>query len=621
MGEQNVKKNLDQGSRSHFIQCLLNDVKALEIMLEDNLIEDDIIRIGAEQEFCLLNEHWRPATNALEILDDVDDSHFTTELAKYNLEINLDPFELKGDCFSKVKNQLQTLINKARISCEKLNSKILLTGILPTISKNELQFDFMTPNPRYWALNDTIKAMRGKDFELSLKGVDELSITHESVLFEACNTSFQTHLQIAPNDFVSSYNWSQAIAGPILSMVTNSPLLLGRELWSETRIALFQQSIDTRTSSYALKDQLPRVSFGIEWAKNSIAEIYQNQIARHKILLTREIESNPLEELSQGKIPKLKALSLHNGTVYKWNRPCYGVGDGKPHLRIENRYIPSGPTIEDEIANFAFWVGVMKGRPERFDEMSTKMDFKDAKSNFIKAARYGKESILKWGDELYSATDLIKKEFMPMAHKGLQSVNIDPIDIENYLGIIEKRLDNNTGSQWQINGFRTLRKTHNRDDALLLLTQSMYENQQDNTPVSNWPEVNESKNYLSKATLVEHIMSTDLFSVNENDLAILATNIMQWKGIHHVPVENDLGEICGILTWTHMKSFNTSQSNNMSTVNELMEKRLYTGQPDTKISDAIALMKKQEIGCLPIAQENQLVGIITIKDVMPFVDD
>ena len=196
----------------------------------------------------------------------------------------------------------------------------------------------MTQSPRYWAMNEVIKKARGSDITLKIRGVDELLVTHDSVLFEACNTSFQLHLQIDPKDFTSSYNWAQAITGPVLSISANSPLLLGRELWSETRIALFQQSIDTRNASYALKNQEARVSFGNQWSKGSAADIFKNDLANHKILLAREIEQNALDELDQGTIPKLDALCLNNGTLYRWNRPCYGVGGGKPHLRIENRY-------------------------------------------------------------------------------------------------------------------------------------------------------------------------------------------------------------------------------------------------------------------------------------------
>ena len=239
MGEHNINSNTIKETRLDFIKHLLTDIKTLELLEEKGLIESDIRRIGAEQEFCLVNDNWRPSKNGPDILASLDDSHFTTELARYNLEINLDPFELQGDCFSRVENQLKTLLAKAKKAADKYGNKVVLTGILPTISKIELEFEYMTPDPRYWAMNTMMKESKGTDFELRLRGVDELSIIHDSVLFEACNTSFQMHLQISPRNFIASYNWAQAISGPVLGVCTNSPLLLGRELWSETRIAPF----------------------------------------------------------------------------------------------------------------------------------------------------------------------------------------------------------------------------------------------------------------------------------------------------------------------------------------------------------------------------------------------
>ncbi|MFD2565676.1 CBS domain-containing protein [Aquimarina rubra] len=620
MGEHTVDTINHKERRAEFIKNLLDDIKALELMLEQNLIEDDIIRIGSEQEFCLVTDTWRPATNAEDILKSINDPHFTTELAKYNLEINLDPIELKSNCFKKVENQLFSLLEKASTHAQEFNTKVLLAGILPTISKNQLSFDHMTPSPRYWELNRKLRELRGADFRLHLRGVDELTTDHDSVLFEACNTSFQLHLQIPPKDFISSYNWAQAISAPILAVSTNSPLLLGRELWSETRIALFRQSLDTRGSSYALKDQTARVSFGNNWASGSIADVYKNDIANHKILLAKDIEKNSLEELRKGNIPKLPALSLHNGTIYRWNRPCYGVGNGKAHVRIENRYIPSGPTIKDEMANFAFWVGLMTGRPSKFDEIADQMEFKDAKANFIKAARMGKDTILHWMGKQISAQDLVIKELLPIAYEGLEKMKVDKRDIEELLGIIENRTKGITGSEWQIKNYRKLRKDLKQDDALRVLTKVMHGNQQHGTPVHQWQEIKNTSDICStSASLVGHIMSTRLFTVNKNDIASLATSIMKWKDIHHVPVENNAGKLCGILTWTHVQNYQKSTQNNQEQiVADIMTEKVITTSPKTEIQEAIRIMKMNEIGCLPVVQDTDLVGIITIKDVIEF---
>ncbi len=617
MGEQKVNSITNRKARANFIRHLLNDVKALEYMINNNLIENDVTRIGSEQEFCLVSKNWRPSKKSGEILTDIDDSHFTTEIALFNLEINLDPIELKGNAFSKVEDQLLTLLEKAKVSANKYNNKIVLTGILPTISKKELEFKYMTPRPRYWMLNDMLRELRGTDFRLYLRGVDELFIKHDSVMFEGCNTSFQMHLQISSEDFISSYNWAQAISGPLLGVCTNSPLLLGRELWSETRIGLFQQSIDTRNSSFALENKQSRVSFSKEWATGTVADIYKNDIAKHKVIIAKEIDSNSLEELKRGEVPKLQALCLFNGTIYRWNRPCFGMCEGKAHLRIENRYIPSGPTPLDEMANFAFWVGLMMGRPSKYDDMPSKMNFKDAKSNFIKAARTGKESVMVWMDKQVSVRNLVINELLPIARKGLEKVAINKKDIDRYLNVIEKRATSLTGSQWKIKNYRKLRKTLKQDDALLILTKAIYENQQTNRPVHEWPMINKPQEDYQDAHLVGHIMSSQLFTVDENDLADLATSIMEWKGIHHVPVENSSGELCGLLTRTHMEKYQKNKTeNNNNIVADIMTKNLIIVKPETKILKAIHLMKKNEIGCLPVVQDKSLVGIITIKDII-----
>ncbi len=623
MGEHNVKVADNIKVRAEFIRHLLDDIEALEQMLNRGLIESDIYRIGAEQEFCLVTDNWRPAKNAEQLIREINDPHFASELARYNLEINVDPVKLENKCFSDIEKQVISLLEKAETVADRHQTKVLLTGILPTISKHELELDYMTPDRRYWALNNIVKKMRGSDPQLQLRGIDQLAITHDSVLFEACNTSFQTHLQIPPDDFISSYNWAQAISGPVLGVCTNSPLLLGRELWSETRIALFQQSIDTRSSSYALKDQHARVTYGHEWAEGSIADIYKNDIARHKVFLTKEVNINALEALKQGEMPKLEALNVHNGTIYRWNRPCYGVAKNKAHVRIENRYIPAGPSVPDQMANFAFWVGLMMGRPARFDNIAEVMDFRDAKANFIKAARTGKESVLIWNDKPTSVRDLVTKEMLPIAYNGLLKAGVDKGDIDRLLGIIAARATKMTGSQWITKTYRSLRKVLKQDDALLALTKSIYQNQHDGLPVHEWPNPEAVPTIHETANLVSHVMSTQLFVVNENDLADLATSVMQWKNIHHVPVENDKGKLTGLLTWTHMNKYKAQKefSNNNLAVRDIMIQDVKTIGSKKKIKSAIKIMKENEIGCLPVVEEEHLIGIITIKDVITFDDD
>ena len=613
MGEHIAKSAFNEEERKLFVQQLIDDIQALEIMIKDGLIEDDIVRIGAEQEMCLIKDDYRPASNSLDILKDLDDPHYTTEFATYNIEANLDPITLKKNSFSSMEHQLTELVEKAKQSAKKQGSRILLTGILPTISKDELGMDFMTPIPRYFKINEVLKAWRGDDFTLRIKGVDELSLHHDSVLFEACNTSFQLHLQIPPEDFTKSYNWAQAISGPVLSMCCNSPLLLGKELWRETRIALFQQSLDTRVWTKALREEVARVGFGERWQKHSVAEIFKQDISTHRILLTKPITQNSLHMLDKGEIPKLEALSLFNGTVYRWNRPCYGVGNGKPHLRIENRYIPAGPTVLDEMANFAFWVGLMAGRPKKYDDMPSLMDFRTAKLNFLRAATSGRNAMFSWMGKDMTAKKLVKEEFLPMAYDGLKKFHVDEEDIERLLGVIEARMKGNTGAEWQIHNFRELRKQMKLDSAIVQLTRSMYKNQQTNIPVHQWKPIENMGETKESFKWVNQIMSTKLMKLYEDDYANLALSIMQWNNIHHLPVENGKGELVGLLTWSHIEKFEQLDKKG-ARVGDIMVKDVITITPKTEISKAKELMNEHNIGCLPICVDTHIVGIISKVD-------
>ncbi len=618
MGEHKVRKVGDK-DRGRFIHKLLLDIESLEYMLDHDMIEKGYRRIGAEQEFCVTDSDWSPSRKALEILNAINDPHFTTELGLFNLEANLDPIELGPESFGKLENELRSLLKKASDVALEHDSRILITGILPTILKRHLTNDYMTPSPRYKALNDAIRTIRGRDFELHLIGVDELSLTHDSVLFEACNTSFQMHLQVDPDDFVPSYNWAQTISGPLLAVSANSPLLLGRELWSETRIALFQQSIDTRCTSSYLNEMEPRVTFGKNWI-TSVTDIYKDDISRFKIILGSDIEENSLEMLKGGQIPKLRAMNLHNGTIYRWNRPCYGTTNGVPHLRIENRYIPSGPSIADEIATFALWVGLMLGRPKEYDHMDSLMDFRDVKANFINAARSGSVARMHWMGQQESAGRLVHELLIPIAEKGLQRIGMAKDDIDGYMTVIRQRIFGKTGSRWQINNYRKLLEEEKREDALTHLTSSIYDYQQTMKSVNEWGGV--TKATVDTIRHVSRYMTTHLFTAHEHDLARMVENVMIWKSIHHMPVENDRGEFVGLITFTNINNSRAAMEKDpYLAASEIMVTDLVTIAEDENIEKAVALMKEHQIGSLPVVQERRLIGILTRNDMLKYFNE
>lgn len=614
MGSQSVKPITNKSERKEFINHLLNDVEALDMMIKSDAFEKGIQRIGAEQELCVVDEFYRPSFNALEILDKINDDHFTTELGLFNLEANLDPLELKGKCFSQLEKDLSDLIAKANKAADSIDlNKIILTGILPSFKRKDLVFENMTPFERYKVLNDVMRKVRGDDFRMKIKGIDELILEHDSILFEACNTSFQVHLQIDLDKIIDQYNWSQAIAGPVLSVMTNSPLLLGRELWSETRIAVFQQSIDSRNESHLLREQKARVNFGNDWVRESILEVFTDDVARYAPLVTADLEGNPIDDLNNGIKPELKAIGLHNGTLYKWNRVCYGVHKNIAHLRIENRYIPSGPSIKDEIANAMFWVGVMLGMPDDCKSIWKRMAFKDAKGNFIKAARTGMDTYFNWFGKGISAKKLVKQVLLPMAKNGLTKANVDAEDIEFYLNIIGERIDKNiSGSKWLVRSSRVLQESVSRQEANILLTYHMHKNQQKGIPVAEW-ELAQPMNTkdVESANKVHKVMSTQIFTVNQNDSIRLLKNIMQWKNINHIPVINDDNKIVGIVSASDI--LNVEKFDDLC-AGQVMEKDIKTAVPDMLIEDAKSLMIKNNIRCLPIIDHDELVGILTKTD-------
>lgn len=611
MGHLNVTKLTSKKEKANYIYQLTQDINALEMMLDNKMIETEPLRIGAEQEFCITTDEFLPNDNSIAILDQIDDEHFTTEIGVFNLEINLDPLELKGKCFSKLQNQLKNLLEKADKVAEKRHSKIVLSGILPTLSLKHIKLDYMTPIQRYFILNDAIKESRKQNFNFHIKGVDEINLLNDSVMLEACNTSFQMHLQIHPDDFINSYNWAQAISGPVLAVSANSPLLFGKELWKETRIALFTQSVDTRANSFLLNEGQSRVSFGSEWETGTIVDIFKDNISKFRSLITSHFEKDSVEMVKNGEIPKLLALQLHNGTVYRWNRICYGVGNGKPHLRIECRYIPSGPTVSDEVANMAFWVGLMMGRPKKFDEIHEKWDFKDVKLNFFRAARQGMATQFDWNNKIISCQDLILNNLLPIAYSGLRKAGISVSDIEHYLKIIEHRVTSHNGSLWMVSSYRNLLKAHKPYAAAQILTAKMYEKQKKDFSIASWRVLDSETNIkFQSADTVKHFMTTSVFTVDVNDSLQLVYNIMKWKNINHVPVINNQKELVGILS---IKDISLETLN--VSVDKIMKKKVVTISENNKISEAKELFSKHEINCLPVVSGKQLLGILTPKDI------
>ena len=623
MGEHAINEIAGVDDRRAFTRSLLNDISALKIMLEQDMFVKGDRKIGAEQEICFVDKAWRPANIVMDVLKRIDDPHFTTELAQFNMEINFDPIPFKNHCLSTLRQKIVIYLEKAQ-SVLTENERLMLVGILPTLKSTDIVLENMTPESRYAALNSTMIDARGGEFEFRINGTDELITRHNSVMFESCNTSFQIHYQVDQKEFIDKYNWAQAISAPVLAAATNSPLLLGNRLWKETRIALFQQSVDIRKTQDLMRGRSARVSFGHKWMKESLVESFQEDIIRFKILLGNKIDNDSLAMLEEGKVPQLDALKVHNSTIYKWNRPCIGFNGETPHIRIENRLLPAGPTIADQVANSAFWFGLLEGMPDEYRDISRKMEFDDAKTNLLKAARHGLESTFMWMDgKKLSPTDLILKELLPIAEEGLKKAEIDSGDISNYLSIIEARVESGrTGSQWMLDSFNELSKSGSKDEAIIGTTAGIYERQQKGLPVHKWQPIKgrEGGSCANYFWRIDQIMSTNLYAVNQNDYIDLVGKIMDWRQVRHVPVEDDDGHPVGIITSGILVSYfsNVIETGQKKTsIKEIMLPNPVTVKPDTLTLDVIELMQKEKIGCLLVEHKSKLVGIVTEHD---FVD-
>ncbi len=605
-----------------FMHAILADLSALERMLAEGMFETGVRRIGAEQEMFLIDKTWAPAAGVLPMLEKLADEHYTTELGQFQIEANCDPQELSGHGLSLMHAQLDDLVERARTAARELGLDVVLMGILPTMRKTDLGLHNMVPSPRYMALNQAVTQLRGGTFEFSIKGLDELIIEHDSVMLESCNSSFQVHLQVAPSEFARLYNIAQLLAGPIMSVSANSPILFGRRLWAETRIALFRQAVDTRSHTSHMRETEARVSFGTRWVKESVVEIFREDVARFRTLVGTDLEEDSMAKLDRGEVPSFKALRLHNGTIYRWNRACLGAIGGKPHLRIENRVLPAGPSTLDEMANAAFWVGMMTELGAREEDITRRMDFDQAGANFYTAAREGLTAHFVWLDgQDISARDLVLDRLLPVAEAGLRRQAIADEDIKRYLSVIDARVRSvRTGARWPWSSRHSLRDRASASERSNAIVAATVARQTTGRPVSEWERarLDESVTTRHNYLRVEQYMTTDLFTVQADDAIEMVANLMIWERIRQVPVEDKDHHLVGLVTHRAVLRFLTSgrASTHQTPVSKIMKTEVTTVTPETPTLDAIRLLRRLRIGALPVVDNGKLVGIVTEEDFM-----
>ncbi|GAA4137859.1 glutamate--cysteine ligase [Actinomadura keratinilytica] len=490
MGRDVAAARISGEDRRRYREKVRRCLDVLARMLGESQFEFERPHIGMEIELNLIDGCGDPQMRNADVLKAIADPAWATELGQFNLEINIPPRTLGGTGTGELENEVLGHLEHADARAHEVGAGLVMIGILPTLRRSDIGEESMSANDRYKMLNDQIFAARGEEMRIDIDGPEPLRMHADCILPEAACTSVQFHLQVSPEQFGAYWNAAQAIAGPQVALAANSPFLFGHRLWDETRITLFEQATDTRPEELKAQGVRPRVWFGERWI-TSVFDLFEENTRYFPALLPLCDEEDPLDVLERGGIPQLGELMLHNGTVYRWNRPVYAVVDGRPHLRVENRVLPAGPTVADVIANGAFYYGLVRMLAEEERPVWTRMSFGTAEENLHRAARRGLDARLYWpGMGEVHASDLVLRRLLPLAYEGLDRWGVDPARRDRLLGIIEQRcLTRRTGARWQVETVRALEERNGaaRPEALRAMVRDYVEAMRSNEPVHTWP--------------------------------------------------------------------------------------------------------------------------------------
>ena len=490
MGEDVAATQFSREDRQRYRDKVKRNLDVFARMLRESRFDAEKRSIGLEIELNLTDDAGDPAMANAEVLERIADPAFVTELGQFNVEINIPPRLLEGRVFDELEEQVRGSLNAAEAKAGEVGAHMMIVGILPTLGEEHLHARTLSANPRYALLNEQIFAARGEDLHISIGGTERLSAYADSIAPEAACTSVQLHQLVHPEDFAAHWNAAQAVAGIQAAIGANSPFFFGKELWRETRIALFEQATDTRPEELKAQGVRPRVWFGERWI-TSIFDLFEENVRYFPALLPLCEEEEPQEVLERGDTPQLGELKLHNGTVYRWNRPVYEVVRGRPHVRVENRVLPAGPTVIDILANAAFYYGLVRALAASERPIWSQMSFSAAEDNLHAGARDGIDARVYWpgvGD--VPVNELVLRRLLPLAHEGLERYGVDPHARDRLLEIVERRcVEEVNGAAWQSRTFRRLYEDEGRDraEALREMTVRYRDLMHANEPVHTWP--------------------------------------------------------------------------------------------------------------------------------------
>ncbi|WP_028193686.1 glutamate--cysteine ligase [Salinispora pacifica] len=490
MGENVDVRTFDRADRARYREKLRRCLHAFADLLPDSRFDVDRPTTGLEIELNLIDDMSRPAMRNTAVLAAVADPDFQTELGQFNLEINVAPLRLAGTGALEFEKTLRERLNAADARARTVGARLVMIGILPTLRSEHLTSAALSANPRFELLNEQIFAARGEDLPIVINGVERLTTTADTITPEAACTSAQFHLQVSPAQFGDYWNAAQAIAGVQVALGANAPLFFGRELWRETRIPLFEQATDTRAEEIKAQGVRPRVWFGERWI-STVFDLFDENVRYFPALLPVCDPEDPVEAIAAGAVPQLGELRLHNGTIYRWNRPRYDVLAGRPRLRLENRVLPAGPTVVDTIANGAFFFGLVRALAESDRPLWSQMSFNAAEENFTTCARHGIDAQVFWpGLGYLPVTELVLRRLLPLAHHGLDRWGMDPVERDRLLGIIEQRcLTSRNGASWQVATLNRLESADrlSRPEALREVLRHYVDLMHSNRPAHEWP--------------------------------------------------------------------------------------------------------------------------------------
>jgi hypothetical protein len=488
MGRDVPAINVSQQDRRAYREKVRICLDVLARMLRESRFENEAPQLGLEIELDLVDESGLPSMRNAQVLASISDPSWASELGQFNVEINVPPRQLTADAFTQLEASVRAILNHADKRALEAGARLVMVGILPTLRPSDVTEKAMSDNPRYRMLNEQMFAARGEEMQICIEGPERLLTHVDTIMPEAACTSVQFHLQVSPEAFGSYWNAAQAVAGVQVALAANSPFLFGRELWRETRLPLFEQVTDTRPEELKEQGVRPRVWFGERWI-TSVFDLFEENLRYFPALLPLREDEDPVAALDCGTAPLLSEMTLHNGTVYRWNRPVYAVEDGLPHLRVENRVLPAGPTVVDVMANAAFYYGVVRALAEAERPIWTRMSFSAAAENLANGARNGIDARVYWpGLGQVPVTELMLRRLLPMAWEGLSQWGVDSGDAERLLGIMEERcLTGRTGATWQAEAVHALNGPVDRRTALQRMTQGYIDRMGGNEPGHRWP--------------------------------------------------------------------------------------------------------------------------------------